>query len=186
MRISWARPDATAPRSANRFLVPVAGTRRFYNNFRRFRDRDRCSAGTVSRGPRLAGASASATLATFARSLPVPLATTGNSLHRPLRGTPRIASGPTDPWRPALLRLLRRNAAGLPLNPRSSPGDWTVPEIQLYSTVRRGAVRVTVGLSSSPINPKSVREKSTWNRTWKSDSRSRCASRMSGVTSIAM
>src|SRR3990170_4442051 len=41
LRISWARPDATAPRSANRFLVPVAGTRRFYNNFRRFRDTQR-------------------------------------------------------------------------------------------------------------------------------------------------
>jgi len=35
----------------------------------------------------------SATLATFARSLPVPLAKSGTSLHRPLRGTPRCA-----PW----------------------------------------------------------------------------------------
>jgi 2-hydroxychromene-2-carboxylate isomerase len=40
---------------------------------------------------RLAGGFPSATLATFARSLPVPLAISGISLHRPLRGTPRIA-----------------------------------------------------------------------------------------------
>jgi hypothetical protein len=41
----------------------------------------------------LAGGFLSATLATFARSLPVPLAKSGTSVHRPLRGTPRCA-----PW----------------------------------------------------------------------------------------
>ena len=41
----------------------------------------------------LAGGFLSATLATFARSLPVPLAKSGIPLHRPLRGTPRCA-----PW----------------------------------------------------------------------------------------
>ena len=58
-----------------------------------------------TRCPVLAGGFPSATLATFARSLPVPLAyrtplrgDSHSSLHRPLRGTPRIAPGP---WLPA-------------------------------------------------------------------------------------
>jgi hypothetical protein len=48
-------------------------------------------------GPWLAGGFPSATLATFARSLPVPLDAISASLHRPLRGTPRIAPGPRLP-----------------------------------------------------------------------------------------
>ena len=42
----------------------------------------------------LAGGFLSATLATFARSLPVPLDAISFSLHRPLRGTPRCAPRP--------------------------------------------------------------------------------------------
>ncbi len=47
------------------------------------------------------GGSATATLATFARSLPVPLDAISSSLHRPLRGTPRFAQGsPSGSARP--------------------------------------------------------------------------------------
>jgi hypothetical protein len=45
-------------------------------------------------GLRLAGGFPAATLATFARSLPVPLDAISASLHRPLRGTPRVARVP--------------------------------------------------------------------------------------------
>jgi hypothetical protein len=44
----------------------------------------------------------SATLATFARLLPVPLAKSGISLHRPLRGTPRCAPWHRVPYADAL------------------------------------------------------------------------------------
>jgi len=46
------------------------------------------------RGPWLAGGFLFAALSTFDRSLPIPLDGIPSSLHRPLRGTPRIAQGP--------------------------------------------------------------------------------------------
>jgi hypothetical protein len=46
---------------------------------------------TTPGAKRSRGASSEATLANFARSLPVPLAISRISLHRPLRGTPRCA-----------------------------------------------------------------------------------------------
>ena len=65
-------------------------------------------AGTLARG-----GFPSATLATFARSLPVPLAyrtplrgDSHSSLHRPLRETPRIAPGPLCRSRTSLRRCV--------------------------------------------------------------------------------
>ncbi len=48
----------------------------------------------MGKGPWLAGDSTPLRSRPFARSLPVPLAGLRTSLHRPLRGTPRIAPGP--------------------------------------------------------------------------------------------
>ena len=72
---------------------------------------------------------------------------------------------------PSAFRLIRRRGY-------LKPGDHS------YSTVRRGAVMVMFGRSSIPTNPMSETARSRRKRTWKSDSPSRCASRMSGVTSI--
>ena len=75
-------------------------------------------AGTLARG-----GFPSATLATFARSLPVPLAyrtplrgDSHSSLHRPLRGTPRIAPGP-----PCRSRTFLRRGVRLVGSRRGSP-----------------------------------------------------------------
>ena len=204
MRISWARPDATAPRSANRFLVPVAGTRRFYNNFRRFRDTQRSRPPAAAAPPgvrpvvraRCSGSASSE--GAFASWL---------ALRYPRKAALYLSSDP-------LLRLLRRNALARPHGCDSKlPAEQsTAPSTALrsrpggrstrlgrprgsfprdrrgahsYSTVRRGAVMVTCGRSSIPTNPMSETEKSRRKRTWKSDSPRRCASCMSGVTSIA-
>ncbi len=56
----------------------------------------------TSRCQVLAGGFLSATLATFTRSLPVPLEKSGISLHRPLRGTPRCAPWHREPYADAI------------------------------------------------------------------------------------
>jgi hypothetical protein len=82
-------------------------------------------------GLRLAGEFPSATLATFARSLPVPLVGTNParrdiplSLHRPLRGTPRCALGPPyrakQPQEGGAVRPASRGRSGRGRAPRGS------------------------------------------------------------------
>ena len=67
----------------------------------------------------------------FARSLPVPLARAGDSLHRPLRGTPRIAPGsrssaqqPQEAGRSEVKRSRADSSHG---EPRTEPPSDEVP-----------------------------------------------------------